>query len=203
MPSNVGTLTSLLTWLLLHTIYGIIGVATLLYVALRELRKRFPRAPAPMFVVGPVVLVGLLIVPSIPRYQFEKETLAKIEGKDWMRVVSTTRWGHISEPLTWVKTPIGSVTIIMPEPPVEGAFRQMTIRYEEEPLVFAVEADCAASKIIYARPDKNGVFRYTTPSPEQMNAQQRKWYCDYDWTREKEAFRTEYLRQAGEQDKKR
>lgn len=166
------------------------------------MRKRFPKAPDPIFVVGPVVLIGLVVLPSIPRYHFEKQTLAQVEGKGWMRVVHTMKVGHILEPLTLVNAPIGSVTIITPELPVEGAFRQMTIRYEGESLLSAVKADCSRSTIHYAQPDKDGIFRYTTPSSVEMSPQQKSWYCEYDWTREKEAFRTEYLRQAGDRDKK-
>jgi hypothetical protein len=198
----MGPLVSILSWLFFHTIYGLVAVAALLYVALRELRKRFPRVPNPTFVVGPVALIGLFVLPSIPRYLFEKRTLAQIEGKGWMRVVHTTKWGDILEPLTWVNAPIGSFTIIMPEPPVEGAFRQMIIRYEKEPIIRTVEADCSQSTIHYAEPDKDGIFRYTTPYSVEMSALQKRWYCEYDWTREEEAFRTEYLRQAGDRSKK-
>lgn len=199
----MGVLTSLLSWLLVHTIYGIAAVAGLLYVVLRALKRRFPRFPEPMYVVAPVFLVGIFVLPSIPRYQFERETLAQIEGEGWIRVVNQTRWGAVTEPLTWVKTPIGSVTILMPEPPVEGSFRQVIMQYEKKPLVSNVEADCELSEIIYARPDKDGVFRYTTPSPVRMTPLEKSWFCDYDWTQEKEAFHTEYLRQASGQDKKR
>jgi hypothetical protein len=199
----MGALSSLLSWLFFHTIYGIIGVAALLFVALRELKKRIPKAPEPLYIVGPVVLIGFLVLPSIPRYLFEKRTLAQIESKGWMRVVNTTKVGDILEPLTLVKTPIGSVTIIMPEPPMEGSFRQIMLRYEAEPLVLAVEADCARSTISFAPPDKDGVFRYVQPASVEMSALQKTWYCEYDWTREKDAFRVEYLRQAEEQGKRR
>jgi hypothetical protein len=191
----MGPLVSILSWLFFETIDGIIAVAILLYVALWKVRKRFPKAPEPIYIVAPAILVALLVVPSIPRYLFEQETLEKIEGKAWIRVVEKMRWGSASEPLTWVMTPIGSVTIIMPDPPVEGAFRQEIMRYGKEPVVATVKADCNRSRIIYARPDKAGVFRDTTPSPLKMNSLQKRRFCDYDWTREKEAFRIEYLRQ--------
>lgn len=198
----MGTLTALLSWAFFHTIYGIIGLTALVYVLLRELRKRLPKLPEPMYIAGPVFLIGLVVLPSIPRYKFERDALANIEGKDWMRVVSQARVGDVLEPLTWVKTPVGSITVVMPEPPVEGAFRQITLAYEQEPIISTVGVDCADSTIYYARPDKAGVFRYTTPYPVKMNPQQRAWYCEHDWAREKEAFRTEYLRQAGEQGKR-
>jgi hypothetical protein len=154
-----------------------------------------------MYVVAPVFLIGLFTVPSLPRYQFERDTLEQLNGKDWIRVVNTTRWGDVLEPLTWVKTPIGSVTMLMPEAPDVGGFREIVVQYEKKPVVSLVEADCARSTIIYARPGKDNVFRYTTPSPTQMTPREKSWFCDYDWTREREAFRTEYLRQASEQRK--
>jgi hypothetical protein len=77
----MATVTSLLTWVFVHTIYGIIGVGALLYLVLKALKKWVPSIPEPMYVVIPIVLVGMFTLPSIPCYQFERETLAKVEGK--------------------------------------------------------------------------------------------------------------------------
>ena len=196
------TLTALLSWFLIHTIFGVFALCGLLYVVLSGLKRRFPQFPEPAFVVVPFFLIGIVVLPSIPRYQFERKTLAQIEGKGWIRVVNTTRWGDITEPLTWVKTPIGSVTIIMPQPIEKDTFRQVVMQYEQKPVVSLVDVQCETSTIIYSEPDAKGVVRYTTPSPVKMTPLQKTWFCDYDWTREKEALRTEYLRQA-DQGKKR
>lgn len=182
----------------MKTIYGVVGVAAVVYVALRALRKPFPRLPEPAFIAVPVFLIGLFTVPSLPRYQFERDTLAKIEGKGWIRVVNRTNWGSLTEPLTWFRAPLGSITIVMPNSPIEGGFRQVTMRYEEAPAVAIVEPDCTTSTILYSRPDQAGVFRYATAAPVKMRDEEKKWYCQYDWSMEKEALRSEALRQMKE-----
>jgi len=191
-------LASALTWLFVKTIYGVVGVAAVVYVALSALRKTFPRLPGPAFIAAPVFLIGLFTIPSLPRYQFERDTLAKIEGKEWIRVMNRTNWGSLTEPLTWLRAPLGSITIDMPNSPIEGGFRQVTMRYEEEPAVSIVEPDCTTYTILYSRPDQAGVFRYVTAHPAKMRDDEKKWYCQYDWSKEKEAFRREALRQMKE-----
>jgi len=99
---------SLLNWLFLHTIYGMLGVATLICLLFRDLRKTYPRFPEPALVAGLVFLVGVGTLPSIPRYQFHNEMLKlmlRIEDRD--RVARTSRWRSMTEPLTWVSPPIG------------------------------------------------------------------------------------------------
>ena len=99
---------SLLNWLFFHTIYGMLGVATLICLLFRDLRKTYPRFPEPALVAGLVFLVGVGTLPSIPRYQFHNEMLKlmlRIEDRD--RVARTSRWRSMTEPLTWVSPPIG------------------------------------------------------------------------------------------------
>jgi hypothetical protein len=141
---------------------------------------------------------GRIAHESTPRYQFERDTMAKIEGKDWVRVVNRTNWGSLTEPLTWLRAPLGSITIIMPSSPIEGDFRQVTMRYEEEATVSIVEPDCTSLTILYSRPDREGVFRHVTNAPVKMGDKEKKWYCEYDWSKEEEALRKEALRQMKE-----
>jgi hypothetical protein len=124
--------------------------------------------------------------------------MSKIEGKDWIRVVDKTKWGSLTEPLTWIRTPVGSVTMIMPNSPIEGGYREVIMRYKEQPIISMVEPDCNDLNIWYAQPDKKGVFRYMTNTANKMNDNERQWYCEYDWSKEKEALRREALRQMEE-----
>jgi hypothetical protein len=178
--------------------YGIVGVGAVVYVALRALRKLFPRLPEPAFIAAPVSLIGIFTLPSLPRYQFERDTLANIEGRGWIRVVNRIDWGSLTEPLTWFRAPLGSTTIVMPNSPIDGGFTQVTMRYEEAPAVAIVNPDCTTSTILYSRPDQAGVFRYTTAAPVKMRDEERKWYCQYDWSTEKEAWHSESLRRTKE-----
>lgn len=210
---------SLLSWLFFHTIYGMLGVAILVYLLFRDLRKTFPRFPEPALVAGLVFLVGVGTLPSIPRYQFHNEMrklmprnedsgVAVPEWRRWagVRVASTSRWRSLTEPLTWVNPPIGAVTLIWPQShfvrdgqriswvPFENHFYEWTWRYGEERAESAVDADCVQSTIRYMRPDKSGVLRPVTPSPVKMVAREKDWYCAHDWSREKEALLRRYRR---------
>ena len=187
---------SLLNWLFFHTIYGMLGVAILVYLLFRDLRKTFPRFPRPALAAGLVFLVGVGTLPSIPRYQFHHEMLKqmlRIENSG--RVASTSRWRSMTEPLTWVNPPIGAVTLIWPQTHFVGGldlsenrFYEWTTRYGEKPAESLVEADCVQSTIRYTRPDESGILHPVTPSPVKMVAREKDWYCDHDWSREKEAL---------------
>lgn len=192
---------AVLNWIFAHPIYPIVGTVLPLYLGLRSLKRRFPTAPDPAYVIGTVILIEMLVVPSVPRYLFEHATLARVKDKPWIRVVDQMRWSSASEPLTWMKTPLGSATLIMPDPSREGAFRQAIMRYGRDPVVTTVDVDCERSTIIYARRGEDGVYLDTTPSPLRMNSVQKRRYCDYDWTREKEAFRSEDVGQTGDRDR--
>jgi hypothetical protein len=188
---------SLLNWLFFHTIYGMLGVAILVYLLFRDLRKTFPRFPEPALVAGLVFLVGVGTLPSIPRYQFQNEMLKLMLGA---RVASTSRWSSMTEPLTWVNPPIGALTLISPHPyfvgdgqriglaPFENRFYEWTMRYGEKPAESLVDADCVQSTIRYTRPDESGILRPVTSSPVKMVAREKDWYCERDWSREKEAL---------------
>jgi len=205
---------SLLNWLFLHTIYGMLGVAILLYLLFRDLRKTFPRFPEPALVAGLVFLAGVGILPSIPRYQFHNEMLRLMPRNEdsaaW--VASTSRSRSMTEPLTWVNPPIGAVTLIWPQSrhvrdgqrisgaPLENHFYEWTWRYGERPAESTVETDCVQSTIRYMRTDESGVLlRPVTPSPVKMGAREKDWYCAHDWSREKEALLRWYRRHASAQ----
>jgi hypothetical protein len=201
---------SLLNWLFFHTIYGMLGVAILVYLLFRDLRKTFPRFPEPALVAGLVFLVGVGTLPSVPRYQFHNEMLKWIPQSEdsaaW--VASTSRWRSMTEPLTWVNRPIGEVTLIWPQFHVvrdgqrissahlENHFIEWTLRYGEERAESLVEIDCVQSTIRYTRPDKSGIgiLRPVMPSPVKMVAREKDWYCAHDWSREKEALLRSYRR---------
>jgi hypothetical protein len=192
-------LVSILSWIFVKTIYGVIGIAAAVYVVLRVLRKAFPKLPKPEFIAVPVFLIGLFTVPSLPRYQFERDVIAKIEGKDWVRVVNKTRYSFLAEPLTWLKPPVFSIAILMPDSPIEvGTFRLVNIRYKERTRLMVIEPDCTDFTAFYFRPDKKGVLRYTSNAPQKMSNEEKRWYCQYDWSKEKEALRKEALRQMKE-----
>ena len=188
---------SLLNWLFFHTIYGMLGVAVLVYLLFRDLRKTSPRFPKPALIAVLVFLVGVGTLPSIPRYQFHNEMLKLTLQTDnrATSVASTSRWRSMTEPLTWVNPPIGAVTVIYPLmwPRFENRFFESTRRYGEQWADSVVDADCVQSTIRYTRP---GILYPLRPSPVKMTAREKDWYCEHDWSREKEAWLRMYGRPA-------
>lgn len=192
-------ITSAMKWLIFDTVYGIAAVAAIAYVVLKVAQKMIPKLPEPAYLVVPIFIIGLFTIPSIPRYQFEDDVLSLIEEKQWMRVVTTTKRGSLTEPLTWFRAPIESFTIIMPgsySPVVVGEYREVIMRFHEKQIVSIVEPFCDDHTIIYAQPDSEGIFRLTTKEAKKMNEQEKQWYCEYDWSKENEALRKERLSQS-------
>ena len=201
---------SLLNWLFFHTIYGMLGVAILVYLLFRDLRKTFPRFPEPALVAGLVFLAGVGTLPSIPRYQFHNEMLKLLpsDRRHW-------RWCRPGGPsCEYVEMEINDGTTNVGEPtnrccdahlaPISPRVRrpgsasplsrtdfyEWTFRYGEKPAESMVDTDCVKSTIRYTRPDESGILlRPVTPSPVKMVAREKNWYCAHDWSREKEALR--------------
>jgi len=187
------TTTSIAKWLFLDSIYGIAIIAAVVYLLAIAFKKIIPRFPKPAAIAALAFIVALFTLPSIPRFEFEKESLSKIEGKEWIRVINKTNWGSITEPLTWFYAPVGSIFIVMPNSPIEGGFREVLMRYEEEPRITMSEPDCTNHTILYSEPDREGAFRRTSAKTQAMNEQEVSIYCEYDWSKEKEALRAKML----------
>lgn len=188
-------ITSIAKWLFLESILGIAVITAAVYFLGMGIKKVFPKAPNPGTLAGLTFVFTIFTVPSLPRYQFESDSLAQIEGKEWIRVISKTNWASLTEPLTWFRAPVGSIFMVMPNSPIEGGFREVLLRYEEEPRISMSEPDCTEKTILYSEPDGEGVFRYTSRTAHPMSEQEFTIYCDYDWSKEKEASRAEALKQ--------
>jgi hypothetical protein len=91
------TLASIARWVLFGSVYGLFGVAALIYFLLKLVKRKVPRFPEPALVVVPLFIIGLLVLPSIPRYEFERSALSQVIGKPWIRVINQTQWGEISQ----------------------------------------------------------------------------------------------------------
>ena len=186
---------SIAKWLFLESIYGIAVIAAVVYFVAFGIKKVIPKSPDPGAIAVLAFFAALFTLPSFPRYQFDSESLAQIEGKEWIRVINKTKWGSLTEPLTWFSAPIGSFFMVMPNSPIEGGYREVLLRYEEKPRIKMSDPDCSAKAILYSEPDSEGVFRYTSQTAQPMSAQEFSIYCDYDWSKEKEALRAEALKQ--------
>jgi len=187
-------ITSVARWFFIDSIFGAALIAAGLYFVAAGIKKLAPKFPNPFAISAIFFFVSIFTLPSIPRYEFEKEALSQIEGKGWIRVINKTKWGDITEPLTWFHAPVGSVFTVMPESPLEDSYREILLRYKEEPRIRLSEPDCQEKTIRYSEPDSEGVFRYKSLERQTMNEQEMAIYCESNWTKEKEALRAEMLR---------
>jgi hypothetical protein len=96
------------------SVYGIALLAAPIYGIFWLLRRFWPRSPHPGIPTVIAVLLAFLTIPSLPRYSFEAKALENIEQAKHMKLVSTSNWGSLTEPLTLIKTPIGSFRLVGP-----------------------------------------------------------------------------------------
>jgi hypothetical protein len=185
---------SIARWLFMQSIYGIAVIAIVAYFIAFAVRKVIPKSPHPGALAAVAFIGALLTLPSLPRYHFESESLGQIEGKEWVRVINKTHWSDLTEPLTWFRAPVGSMLMVMPNSPIEGGYREVLLRYDEKPQIRMTDPECSNGTIRYSEPDSEGLFRYISSTPRPMSASEFSRYCEYDWSREKEALRAEALK---------
>lgn len=188
------TVLSAVQWVLFKTIYGSALVAGLTFLIFAGLRRFWSRSPNPALLAGAAFLISVLTLPSVPRYQFERE-VRTVMAQPWVRVVSEAYWGHLTEPLTLIRTPLGAVTMVMPEAFPNEGFRQVIFRYNEKPDVSFVEPYCNDFTAHHFRPDEKGTIRYTSTEPQKMDEFERRVYCSDSWEKEKEELRKHLLGQ--------
>lgn len=159
-------ITSIEKWLFVESIYGIVVIAAAVYFIALGIKKIIPKSPNPGVLAAIAFVIALFTLPSLPRYQFESEALSQIEGKEWIRIINKTKWGSLTEPLTWFHAPVGSIFMVMPNSPIEGGYREVLLRYEEKPRITMSDPDCSEKTIHYSEPNSEGVFRYKTSSDQ-------------------------------------
>jgi len=174
------------------SIYGIALLAAPIYGIFWLLRRFCPRSPHPGIPTGIAVLLAFLTFPSLPRYSFEAKALENIEQAKHMKLVSTSNWGSLTEPLTLIKTPIGFFRLVGPATgPGEiydrkqprNMFISVILRYgEDKQLVERADADCSDRTVWYSAPDASGAFRYQTNKAKRMNDEDHKIFCETDFS---------------------
>ena len=178
----------MMEWFFTQTIYGVAALAALLYALAFALKKAVPKAPDPFAVAAIGFVLLLATVPSYPRFKFERDVLAMLEQSPHMKVVATTRNGDLLEPITWFHAPTGFVHAVGPNSPIEGGYRRIILRYDEDPVVTFEDPDCENFTNWVSAPDPVGTVRYTTRTPEPLSQADRELFCEMDWTAEQEAL---------------
>jgi hypothetical protein len=173
---------ALIEWFFTETIYGMVVLLLPIYGLAYALKKLVPKAPQPFAVaaLGFVLLIATL--PSYARFKFERETLAAIERSPNTKVVATTRWGAIAEPITWFHAPVGFFNTVTPDSPLMGGgYRRVILRYEEQPTITLEDPDCEEFTNWVSAPDSGGTMRYTTTYPRPMTPDERELFCNTKW----------------------
>jgi len=110
---------SIAKWLFFDSIIGILVIAAAVYFVATGIKRFIDNFPNPGVLAALVFIAGIFTLPSIPRYQFEKEALSQTDGKEWIRIINKTNLGSLIEPLTWFRAPVGSILMVMKNDPIE------------------------------------------------------------------------------------
>jgi hypothetical protein len=180
---------------LFNTDYGIallvspiVGIAWITY-------KLSKGSLLPFYIAGGLIVLAFLNVPSIPRFLFERRILEKAASAPGIRLVNSSRWGDLLAPITWFYTPYGFFRFVGPFSPIEDikgpnrTFRELIFAYGEEPHVYIREVFCDNGEYSIAAPDETGVFRILDKDWQKLSAEDKKVFCEEDWTKEQEELR--------------
>jgi hypothetical protein len=190
-------------WFFSETIYGIAVVAAPIYGVFWLLRRIWPRLPHPGVPTAVFALAALFSVSSIPRYTFEATALENVKLAKHMKLVATSKWGSITEPITWFHEPIGFFRLVGPSSGVgevydhnseRNSFTSVVLRYgEDKQLIQHADADCSDKTVWYSQPDENGILRYATNSAVTMNEKDHEIFCETDYSEEQAYIRKKQL----------
>lgn len=180
-------------WIFTASIFGSVICAAVVFFISHKLSLIFPKFPDPTILTLVTFIVTLFTLSSIPRYQFEKSTLADISRKPWIRVINQTQWGDVTEPLTWISTPIGSFLFATPNPENIGGYRELSMRYKETPHIYNVRPSCENRIIQRSEIDKDGKFSPLAEDSTKMVEFEINAYCLYDWKKERDAIKSSAL----------
>ncbi len=157
-----------------------------IFVALSTTLKltRIGGIAAPMGIVA--ALLVFTMIPSQPRYNFERENEESIGNSPWTVVVERSQWGSFSEPRTLFDAPVGSYLVARPQP--YGLYDDgnvdlivSLIRYREDPVSWSVTTNCESSEASWQSLNPSGVSSNTNIEMKKMSPKERVAFCDTDW----------------------
>lgn len=184
---------SLINWLFFKSVWGVSVIAFALYHLIKKLRKSNEDDIVPFLVAASVAIIGILILPSIPRYAFESSVMNNIANKPWIKIIDKSKIVYLTEPLTWFVTPVSSISLISPRDVLSPGFDVSTLIYNEQPRAMFVDAQCAEREITYAKADNEGIYRQDDKDMNlKMKDAEFDTYCKYDWSSEKKALYESY-----------
>ena len=183
-------------WFLNFAFSNLYGMAILLapiYGLFWLLKKFIPSFPKPLSIVLILGFIGIATLPSVPRYIFENKYTKQINEHPEYKLVNSASYGALWEPLTLFKTPKGFFHVVAPVIDVGvyynkdnevNEFQSEIFSYKEDPIIELITAYCNDKTKLVSRPDKGGVFRYTSNAPKPMVYDEYKYFCELDYTQE-------------------
>lgn len=135
------------------------------------------------------MFVGLLTIPSLPRYQFQWDTEAKLTTTKHIRVIDRTRIGSLTEPLTLFATPVGKYRLVQPDPIVINDFSEIMLAYDVDPSTKDITVFCDDREMMIYESDPEGIMRAISKDWIAMTNGDYKSYCETNWETERQALR--------------
>ena len=182
-----------------NNIYGFIPIIGTIYGFFFILKKVFKKLPNPLIFAGLSFFICIFTIPSIPRYNFENNVLLKYKNAGEFKLVNSSKWGALVEPVTLFKTPIGFFHYVSPvthsswknfNENEEREFRSHIYRYSEPTRTQIINVHCSDMLISISEPI-GGVYKYLVFN-EKMNDNQKKIYCKTNFQNETNIFICKY-----------
>jgi len=179
--------TAIIIWFLTDSVFGTMLLAAGAYGLAKLVKFPVPEAAGVV-----VFLIGMFTLPSYPRYKFENDTYAELAKHPEYRIVQTTYWGSLTEPLTWFHSFTGHFRAVAPDPISSdedlhiSMFRQIVFRYDEKPQEWIFNVLCEDNKMSSQIRGENGKFELLSKDWEPISKENRNLFCKSDWSKETE-----------------
>jgi hypothetical protein len=180
---------------LFNNIYGIALLVSPLFGIAWIAHKLSRGSLLPFYIAGGLGALVFCTVPSVPRFLFEQRVLEQAASIPGIRLVNSTRWGDLVEPVTWFYAPYGAFRFVGPYSSIQDIkgpnrmFREFVLRYGEEPGIYVRQVFCDDGEYSIAAPDEDGEFRIIAKDWPELSAEDRRPFCEEDWTEEKKELR--------------
>jgi hypothetical protein len=177
------------------SVYGIALLLAPLFIVAYGASRLMGNSKAPFVVAAVIAVPGALLLPLLPRLAFERNAQQQVQRIPGIKLVDATRWADVTEPMTWFYAPFGHFRFARPESPIEDitgpnrTFRELVLRYGDEPAVYIVSVFCNDRTFMLSAPDEEGTFRTLNKDWQSLDTKDAVTFCETDWSAEQQAMR--------------
>ncbi len=181
-------MSSVAQWLFFESIYGTGIAAAIFYGLALALGRIFKKNFQPEVWAVSGFLIALIVLPTVPRIQFERETRAELELSPWVHITEEIEYGSFTEPLTWFMSNTGYFRGVFPDPLERNSFWEMSIKYQvEQDSIRLLDVDCEQNVYYVSKPNNKGVLK-TFPNRLNLSEEEIYLFCKKDWKVEREVL---------------